>query len=52
MPIGHVSQYDRLPEIVKGAVTRAEFAWLSDGEKLRLIDDLTTPDINAEDGAW
>lgn len=37
------TDYDSLPEIIKGYVTRTEYAWLSDEGKCNLIEELTTP---------
>jgi len=42
-------RYDALPAPVQHLVSRAEFAWLSDAEKARIVDDYTEPD--AEDRA-
>lgn len=38
------TDYDALPEIIRGMVTRKEYAWMSDDQKCNLIEDCTTPD--------
>ena len=41
-------RYALLPEVVRSNITIGEFMWLSDTEKDRLLDDLTTPDREEE----
>lgn len=36
--------YDRLPEPIKATYTRAEYLWLSDAEKSRLIETECEPE--------
>ena len=48
----HDDAYDRLPEGVKMHVSRAQYAWLSDAEKNRLVEDFTTPDDDSVDEVW
>ena len=38
------SDYDSLPEPIKLVVSPKEYAWLSDAEKARLVQDLTEPE--------
>ena len=40
----HDTQYDALPEAMKPFITRQEFRWLSDEEKLNLQAQMTEPD--------
>lgn len=42
-------RYDALPEAVRWRIGRAEYAWLSDAEKARLIETLTTPEAETCD---
>lgn len=44
MPNPGFTDYDALPEIIRGLVTRQEYAWMSDDQKCSLIEDLTTPE--------
>lgn len=37
------TDYDALPEIIRGFVTRTEYAWMSDDQKSNVIEELTTP---------
>ena len=36
--------YDGLPDSIKAIVSPKEYAWRSDPEKARLVQDLTEPD--------
>jgi hypothetical protein len=36
--------YDALPEVIRGHITRKEYAWLSDEQKQNLVEDMTTPE--------
>lgn len=40
------SEYDRLPAVVQANVTRKEYAWLSNDQRHRLLDDFTEPSGN------
>ena len=40
--------YDDLPQAIKATVGEQEFLWLSDEEKSNLINDITTPDFEAD----
>lgn len=44
------SQYDRLPAVVQGHVTRKEFAWLDNEQRHRLSEDFTEPEGGFVDG--
>lgn len=38
--------YDQLPESIKTIYSPLEYAWLSDREKARLIDNETEPEVD------
>lgn len=38
------TEYDALPEIIRGHITRKEYLWMSDDQKANLIEELTTPE--------
>ena len=40
--------YDDLPQAIKATVSEQEFLWLSDEEKQSLVQDITTPDFEAD----
>ncbi len=42
---GFHDSYEALPPVVRGHITREEFAWLSDDEKARLLEDMTVPEL-------
>jgi hypothetical protein len=38
-------EWDNVPEVIKQqGITREQWLWLSDGEKARLIQDMTEPE--------
>lgn len=41
-------EYDALPECVKMAVTRKEFAWMPPERRCRLEEEMTTPEYEGE----
>lgn len=52
MPHHGIDQYDNLPEIIRESLTRKEYAWMTDAQKQNLVQEMTEPDDDAEDGAW
>ena len=43
------ADYDTLPETIKASISRTGYAWLSDEEKARFVEDECLPDWE-EDG--
>ena len=41
----HAREYDELPEAIKATLEMTRWAWLSDAEKARLVQDETEPEI-------
>jgi hypothetical protein len=50
MPAIGFGQYDLLPEVIKAQFTRDEYAWLSDDEKNRLVENSVEPDYEEQGG--
>lgn len=42
---GFHDAYEALPEVIRGQLTREQFAWLDDKQKAQLVEDMTTPEI-------
>lgn len=40
----HHPDYDKLPEAVKAYVTAKAYAWMTDPERQRLLDDMCYPE--------
>ena len=45
----HLPDYDRLPEAIKCTMTPKEFAWMSDSDRTRIIEDYCYPDAKEFD---
>lgn len=45
MPYTPHPDYKRLPEVIQAQITPEQYAWLSDEERARLIEDCTMPEV-------